>query len=418
MAGQITKRAVDAAKPGQTVWDGDLPGFGMRVSPKGSKTYVLKYRARGKQRWVTIGQHGKPMPVDIAASSGRVWTPSAARNAAMRLLGRVRDGADPASEKNEARQAETLRQFSKRYLREHVEPHLKPRSAEENKRNLKLHVLPALGDLKVREITRDDVAKFHRSKRETPYLANRCLALVSHMLSTAERWGVFPNGSAVCRYVPKFKEQARKRYLSTDEVKALGRALSDAEAKGMNPQGIAIIRLLMFTGARRSEIVGLCWDEVDFECGAIHFRDSKTGQKSIPIAPPAQAILSDIERVEGSPWVFPAMSSDGHYQGIGKLWNAIRKMAELDDVRLHDLRHTFASFGAAGGHSLPIIGALLGHKQSVTTQRYAHLANDPLHQAVNRISGTIAAALDGIEAAKVLEFQEQPKLHNTGQSSI
>lgn len=395
MAGQLNKRNIDAAKPGETVWDGDLPGFGLRVSPKGVKSYVLKYRARGKQRWVTIGQHGKPMPIDIEAESGSTWTPSAARNEAIRLLGRVNDGADPSAEKSKARKAQTLEKFSERYLADHVEANLKTRSIGEIKRNMKLHVIPALGNLKVREISRDDVARFHRSKRETPYLANRCLALVSHMLSTAERWGECPGGSAICRHITKFKEHARERYLSTKELTALGKALAKAERAKMNPQGIAIIRLLMFTGARRLEIESLRWDEVDFERHVIRLKDSKTGEKSIPLAAPAQAILSAVERVEGSPWVFPAMSGEGHYQGLGKLWRAIRKMAKLEDVRIHDLRHTFASFGAAGNLSLPIIGALLGHKQSATTQRYAHLANDPLHQAVDRISGSIAAALGG-----------------------
>ncbi|MEE2527196.1 site-specific integrase [Hyphobacterium sp. HN65] len=401
MAGHITKRIVDAAKPGETLWDGDLPGFGLRVTAKGVKSYVLKYRARGQQRWLTIGQHGKPMPADVEAVGASTWTPSAARNEAMRLLGRVRDGADPAGENQTARKAETLAQFAKRYEREHIEAHLKKRTIEDAKRNLKKHILPALGKLKVRDITRDDVARFHRSMRETPYAANRCLALISHMLSSAERWGVSPNGSTVCRHITKYKEKQRKRYLSADELKGLGVALGEADAKGMNPQGLAIIRLLIFTGARRLEISALRWDEVDFERGAIHLRDSKAGQKSVPLGPPALAILNKLERVEGSPWVFPAISGDSHYQGLGKLWREIRKMAKLDDVRLHDLRHTFASFGAAGGQSLPIIGALLGHKQSATTQRYAHLSNDPLQLAATRISMEIDAAISGRAPADI-----------------
>ncbi|MEE2526236.1 site-specific integrase [Hyphobacterium sp. HN65] len=398
MSGKLTKRVIDGARPGETIWDGELRGFGLRVSPGGTRSYVLKYRARGKQRWITLGQHGQPMPVELQAKRGAVWTPSAARDEALRLMGRVRDGADPALEKKTAREAETLAQFSERYIAEHAEVRNKPKSVKEAKRNLKLHILPVLGNMKLREITREDVARFHRSKQGTPYLANRCLALISHMLSTAERWGVCPHGSTVCRHVDKFKEKARKRYLSTDEVKALGEALIDAELEGYNSYGLSIIRLLMFTGARRSEIEALRWDEVDLERRAIHLQDSKTGQRSIPLAAPALEILSTEKRIEGSPWVFPAMRGDGHYQGLGKLWRAVRDKAALSDVRLHDLRHTFASFGAAGGHSLPIIGALLGHKQSATTERYAHLANDPLHQAVDRISGTIAAALDGTSA--------------------
>ena len=395
MTARLTKRTVDAAEPGATVWDGDLPGFGLRVTAKGAKSYVLKYRAHGRQRWVTIGRHGHPMPVEAQTGAGAVWTPQSARDEAVRLLGRVKQGSDPSLEKQTARNAETLEQFSKRYLTDHVDVYTKPNTARETRRNLDLHVLPALGHLRVRDISRDDVARFHRARSATPYNANRCLALVSHMLSTAEKWGVCENGAAVCRHIDKYKEHARKRYLSTNETQALGKALREAETAGINANGIRIIRLLALTGARRNEIESLKRAEVDFERNAVHLGDSKTGAKTIPLAPPAIAILSAVERMEGSPWVFPAASGDGHYQGLGKLWRAIRKSAGLEDVRLHDLRHTFASFGAAGGLSLPLIGALLGHSQAATTQRYAHLANDPVSQAAGRVGSAVAAALDG-----------------------
>ena len=408
MPGRILKRVVDSAEPGGVYWDSDLPGFGLRVSANGTKSYILKYRFNGRQRWFTIGQHAKPMPVELEATAGASWTPDAARNEALRLLGRVKSGVDPASEKQIARKAESLNKFSTRYIAEHVELHNKPRTVIETKRNLEKHILPALGQFKVRDITRDDVARFHRSKSDTPYAANRCLALLSHMLNTAEAWGVCPHGSAVCRHVKKFKERKRERFLSTDEMQALGKALNDAEAEGLNSHGLAILRLLMFTGARRNEIESLRWDEVDFERHALRLADSKTGAKSIPLAAPALTILSHLERISGSQWVFPANSGDGHYQGLGKLWRAVRDKADLRDVRIHDLRHTFASFGASGGHSLPIIGALLGHKQSATTERYAHLASDPLHQAVDRISGTIAAALGG-KGAEIIDLRKKVK---------
>ncbi len=395
MTSKLTKRTVDAAQPGATVWDGDTPGFGLRVTDKGAKSYVLKYRSNGKQRWMTIGRHGHPMPVEAQTQSGAVWTPQTARDEAVRLIGRVKHGTDPAFEKQDARKAETLDQFSKRYLSDHVDAHTKSKTAEDTRRNLNLHVLPSLGHIRLRDISRADVARFHKSKSATPYLANRCLALVSHMLSTAEKWGVCENGAAVCRHIDKYKEHARKRYLSTKETQALGKALREAETAGVNANGIRIIRLLALTGARRNEIESLKWAEVDFERSAVDLGDSKTGAKTIPLASPAIAILSAMERMEGSPWVFPAASGEGHYQGLGKLWRFIRKSAGLDDVRLHDLRHTFASFGAAGGLSLPMIGALLGHSQAATTQRYAHLANDPVSQAAGRVGSAVAAALDG-----------------------
>ena len=156
---------------------------------------------------------------------------------------------------------------------------------------------------------------------------------------------------------------------------------------------MAIIRLLALTGARRNEIESLKWSEVELVRNILRLEDSKTGAKVIPLAPAAKSILAEAPHIEGSPYVFPAASGEGHYQGIGKVWRAVRKAAKLEDVRLHDLRHTFASYGAAGGLSLPIIGKLLGHSQAATTQRYAHLADDPVQQAANQIGDTIAAAM-------------------------
>jgi len=395
MTANISKTTVDDALPGTTIWDHKLSGFGLRVTANGTKSYVLKYRAHGKQHWVTIGRHGQPMPLEERTSAGGVWTPQAARDEAVRLIGRVKQGTDPAFEKQETRKAETLEQFSNRYLVDHVDVHCKPNTAKVTRRKLDKYILPELGHIRVRDLSRADVARFHRSKSATPYLANRCLALVSHMLTTAEKWGVREDGAAVCRHIDKYKEHARKRYLSTKETQELGEALREAAAAQLNTNGIRIIRLLALTGARRNEIESLKWAEVDFERSALHLGDSKTGAKTIALAPPALAILSAVERTEGSPWVFPAISGGSHYQGLGKLWRTIRKSAGLDDVRLHDLRHTFASFGAAGGLSLPMIGALLGHSQAATTQRYAHLANDPVSEAAGRVGSAISAAMDG-----------------------
>lgn len=401
MSNRISKRSVDAASPGQTVWDGDLPGFGLRVSPKGTRTYVLKYRAHGRQRWLTIGQHGKPMPVGVSANTGAVWTPTSARDEALRLLGRVREGADPAFDRQEARRAETVREFATRYQKEHVALHNKPATASATKRKLKNHILPALGHIRLVDLSRDDVARFHRNLKATPYQANRCLALVAHMLGTAEKWGVCAGGSQICRGIDRFRERPRERFLSTNEVKALGEALSDALAGGANQNGITIIRLLMFTGARRNEIEALKWEEVDLERNVLRLSESKTGAKQIALAPAAREILAGLPRIEGSDFVFPAATGEGHYQGIGKVWRSVRKRAGLSDVRLHDLRHTFASFGAAGGLSLPLIGALLGHSQPQTTQRYAHLADDPVQRAARQIGDAMVAALDGREGRLV-----------------
>lgn len=404
----ISKRVVDGAQPGETLWDDRIPRFGLRVSSSGSKTYVMKFRLHGRQRWHTIGHHGKPKRSDDADAPGRVWTADAARSEALRLLGLIESGIDPAHEKAHRKRAETLNQFADRYMRKHVEAHNKPRSIDETQRLLKRTVLPKLGKYALRELTRDHVRDFHASLKRTPYLANRCLSLISHMLGKAEEWGDLPDGSIICRRLPKFKEKARKRYLSAEEVSALGRALDKAESDGLNLHGLTIIRLLALTGARRGEIEALRWDELRLDHGVLELSDSKTGEKTINLPLAAVAILQAYPREHGSPFVFPAASirkpkaalgaterPAAHYQGLNKVWLDVRKRAGLDDVRLHDLRHTYASFAVAGGLSLPLVGALLGHKRSATTERYAHLADDPIRLAADQVSDVVANALEG-----------------------
>jgi integrase len=389
MQSKLTKRTVDAADEPGTVWDSELPGFGLRISKGGAKTYVLKYRMHTRQCWYTLGRHGHPK------AGGGVWTPQSARDEAVSLLGRVKDGVDPAGERAADRKSETIDEFHKRYLSDHAEAHNKASSVKETKRLLKKHIIPELGHIKVKDLSRSDVVKFHLSLKETPYLANRCLALVSNMLAKAEQWGVRADGSAPCRSITKFKEAKRERFLSAKEANALGDALKAAEKAKTNSHALGIIRLLAFTGARRSEIEGLKWSEVDLERSVLRLDDSKTGAKLIPLAPAAKLILADAPHIESSPYVFPAATGEGHYQGLGKVWQAVRKAAGLEDVRLHDLRHTFASFGAAGGLSLPIIGKLLGHSQAATTQRYAHLADDPVQRAADQVGNAVAAAMEG-----------------------
>ncbi|MDQ7018426.1 MAG: integrase arm-type DNA-binding domain-containing protein [Robiginitomaculum sp.] len=245
MKPKLNKRTVDAAPAGSLLWDRELPGFGLRTTKAGTKSYVLKYRFHNRQRWFTIGQHGRP------SAEGGVWTPQTARDEAIALLGRVKAGHDPAHELAEDRKSETVAEFSVRYIRDHAEAHNKPRSIEETRRQLRLHVLPALGHIRVKDMQRNDVVRFHLGMKATPYQANRCLALVSHMLGKAEQWGLRANGSTVCRGITKFKEAKRERFLSVSELNRLGAALEAAEGQGVTRLGLSIIRLLSLTGARR-----------------------------------------------------------------------------------------------------------------------------------------------------------------------
>ena len=391
---KLTNRTVAATRPRDRdvfVWDDELPGFGLRVKPSGVKSYVIQYRNRhNDSRRITIGRHG-------------VIGPENARRKAKKMLADVQDGADPATERKDDREAPTVAELAEKYLREHAAPHKKPRTVEEDQRLLRLHVLPALGRKKVAGITRADITGLHHAMRDTPGAANRTLALLSKMMNLAEKWGLRLDGSNPCRHVDKYPERKMERFLSGDELGRLGAILSEAERTATELTSvIAAIRLLMFTGARLGEILNLRWDQVDPERTCLRLPESKTGAKVIHLNAPALEVLNGIER-DGSPWVIAGRDPDKPLVNLRKPWHRIRAKAGLEGVRLHDLRHSFASVGAAGGLSLPMIGALLGHTQAATTQRYAHLAADPLKQAADMIGKRIAAAMRG-ESGEVVEL--------------
>ncbi len=342
------------------LWDVDVKGFGLKVSPAGSKVYLVQYRLGGReartQRY-TIGKHGSP------------WTPDKAREEAERLLGRVANEIDPTKERKAKlaahrvdAEAPTLAEFADRYIDEYAKPYKKPRTLEEDERNLRLHIKPTLGKLKLKDIAPAHIAKFHASGRDTPTNANRCRALLSHLFKMAEVWGERPPGSNPCRYVEKFGESKRERFLSADELARLADALEGTEGKEP-PSAIAAIRLLILTGCRLSEILSLRWEWIHFERGCLILPDSKTGAKTVPLGAPALRALAELPRQEGSPYVLPAERGDGHFVGIRKPWQRVRGAAGLEDLRIHDLRHSFASIAVSGGDSLYLVGKVLGHRQ-------------------------------------------------------
>lgn len=393
MRGKITKRSVDAMKPAadgaETVlWDSELKGFGVRVQRGGAKSYVLHYRVgtgRGATlRKFTIGRHGSP------------WTAETARSEAKRLLGIIEDGADPAADKIAGQQAPTLAQLAERFLAEHVEAKRKARTAAEYRRLLDKIILPALGKRKVADVTRADIAKLHHANRAAPYQANRLLAVLSKIFNLAERWGMRPDGSNPCRHVEKFGERKRERMLSADELARLGDALAGYDG---SPYVVAAVKLLVFTGARLGEVLGLRWDWIDFERGEARLPESKTGAKTLHLPPPALAVLADLRRLDGNPHVIAGAREGAAWVNLEKPWRAIRAAAGLADVRLHDLRHAFASVAASSGMGLPIIGKMLGHTQAQTTARYAHLASDPVKAAAAAVAGRIAGAMNGAKNA-------------------
>jgi integrase len=388
MRGKITIRSVAALTPEggkeATLRDTVLAGFEVRARLGGAKVYAVRYRAgsgRGApMRRVTIGPHGSP------------WTPETARAKAREILGRVARGEDPAADKMARRQAATVADLAQRFLTEHVEPKRKASTAAEYKRLLDNIILPALGKRKVAEVTRADITKLHHANRAAPFQANRCLAVSSAMFNMAERWDLRPDGSNPCRHVERFAERKRERFLSPAELARLGDALAAYDG---SPYAVAAVKLLIFSGARLGEVLTLKWEWIDFERGVARLPDSKTGAKTLHLPPPALALLAELRRVEGNRFVIVGSVAGAPIVNIQNSWQAIRKAAGLDDLRLHDLRHSFASVGAATGLSLLVIGRLLGHSQPGTTARYAHFADDPLKSAADSIAAKIATAMAG-----------------------
>jgi integrase len=416
---RITKRVVDNLKAHASeyaVWDAQLPGFGVRVRPTGAKSYVVVYRA-GSGR-------GAPVRRYTIAGVGKI-APEGARTRAKAILGRVAHGYDPVGEKTAERATLTISELADRFMAEHVEQKRKPGTAAFYRHVLN-KIKSELGATKADKVTRAAVAKLHSKLRRTPFQANRVLAAIGSMYAFAGRAGVVPEGVNPARRIEKFKEHRRERYLTGEELQTLGSAIREAETKGIpwdvdearpkakhlpksrnrftkiDPFAAAALRLLLFTGCRLREILHLKWENVDLERGLLFLPDSKSGRKTVILNAPAIAVLTGLKRI-GS-YVVPGDDPEKFRADLKRPWEAVSRRAGLNGVRLHDLRHTYASFGAGGGLGLPIIGKLLGHTQASTTARYAHLGDDPLRRGAESIGGRLAAALDGKKTGSVVRL--------------
>jgi integrase len=383
---KLTKRSIEAFQPRAVEyfeWDDALPRFGVRVLPSGRKTFVVQYRMNRRSRRMNLGSFG-------------VITPDAARGYALQALGKIEAGHDPMDERRAREQAITVNQLAVIFENNHIvlNARLKASTAREYRHALNRYILPALGRMKAAEVTRADVARLHLGMQEKPYQANRTLEVASKMFNLAEEWGYRPEGSNPRKRIKKYPEQKRERFLSAAELKRVGEVLAEMEAERVEmSSAIAATRLLMLTGCRLNEIMTLRWDHVRLGLGELRLPDSKTGPKVVQLGQAAIEVLRNIQRLEYNPWVITGKVEGARLTDLQPFWQRVRARAGLNGVRIHDLRHTFASVAAGEGMSLPMIGKLLGHTQVQTTARYAHLAAGTVKTAANDVAGLIADRL-------------------------
>mgnify|MGYP003668140390 CR=1 FL=1 len=379
---RLTKRSVEALTPATSdfiVFDDDLPGFGIRVFPSGRRSFLVQYRSGGRTRRIKIGHFG-------------TLTTDEARQQARQLLGDVAKGENPAQEIHDQRRAPTVAAMCDRFLSDYVAMRCKPSTARQYERIIDKHIRPAFGTHKIVDISRSDIAALHHDLRRTPYEANRVLALLSKLFNTVELWEVRPDGSNPCRHVRRYREDKRERFLMPDEIRHLGKVLDEVEADGtVSPQAVAAFRLLILTGCRCGEILTLKWDYID--TNYLRLPDSKTGSRKIPIGPAHWTVLNNIPRAPDNPYVVTGLIPGRHLAGLNQPWRRIRERAGFTGLRIHDLRHTYASNALASGLSIEMVGKLLGHTQLQTTMRYAHIADDPLRDAAAQVSNQLGSLM-------------------------
>lgn len=378
---KLTVRTVESVVPGSSdifLWDTDLTGFGLRVKPTGLKTYFIQYRTKGgTSRRYTIGRHG-------------VLKPEEARTRALKLLASIADGKDPAKEARQALSDPTVRDLAARYEKEVAEPHAKPSYLAQIKRMLKSHVLPAFGSEKVDAVTRRDVQNLHTRLKETPYEANRVLALISVLFKHAELWHLRTEGTNPARLVKRYREKRRERLLTDAEVARIMTVLNSAEWQGAAaPSASLAIRLLFATACRASEILGLKWSYISEETAQICWPDSKTGEMKKPLTAEIRALLKSAIRIVGNPYVCPAplkRASGMSLTTLEKVWRRLLEKAGVPHCGLHAIRHRVATDIANSGVPIHVGMRLTGHRTYETFRRYLHTEHEATLKAAEEVA--------------------------------
>jgi integrase len=426
MAEKLTDKLVRTlafpAAGNRITYDGEVKGFGIRITSAGAKAFILNYRAAGRERRITIGSFPD-------------WSVQAARDEAKGLKRRIDVGEDPMGNRHADRAAPTMNDLADRFDEEHLAKR-RPATQADYRSILRLYVRPQFGTMKVADVRHTDIERLHhRISKTAPYRANRTVAVLSKMLALAVKWEMRTDNPA--RGIERAPEEKRERYLSPAEIGRLAEVLLTHKEKTT----ANAIRLLLLTGARRGEMLSARWSEFDLQAGvwikpSAHTKTKK--EHRVPLSAPALLLLTEmraeadkeVKRGGKAEFVFPGVGEERPLQEIKRAWLSICRTAGLAEqvekteakgkvvkgvdgkpvmvwqstVRIHDLRHTYASILASAGLSLPVIGALLGHTQSQTTQRYAHLMDDPLRAATERVGAIVTGG--GSEAAKVVPISE------------
>ncbi|MDH3611973.1 MAG: tyrosine-type recombinase/integrase [Gammaproteobacteria bacterium] len=390
----ITKRLIDRfvyeGKNGSrdVRWDDRLPGFGVRIYPSGFKSFVLSYRCQGRKRLMVLGRYG-------------VLTLDMARDNARQAMVDSVVGSDPLDQRAKRNQGETVADLAETYIERHAKVHKRTWIADQ--RAINKYVLPAWATKKIRNLDRSDVARLHHDVgRVYPYTANRLLELISKMCELARVWGFVDEGATnPARGITRFKEHKRDRYVTPQELPKLAAAIDNES----NLYARYALWLFLLTGLRKSELLQARWTHVDWDREELSIHDTKNGRPlHLPLSSAALALLRQLPREEGNPFLFPGRDPGKNLVNIDKAWRRIRAEAGVPDVRLHDLRRTVGSWLAQSGNSLHLIGRVLNHRTPSTTQVYARFGNDHVRDALESLGQNLLGAAGKKSAADIVKL--------------
>jgi integrase len=377
---KLTKRSIDDLIPSDRVdlfWDEELAGFGVRVSPGGTKAFVVQFRDGTVTKRRTLGSV-KTLALDRA------------RNAAKDVLAAVRLGEVLPLKKGDG---PPLNDVLDRFLA-FTEAKRSPRTASDYRTRIDGHIRPEFGSKRINRITRAEIEAWHEGKAGTPRTANYLLTILVAAFSYAVRMKIITDAEHPARGIPKYPENKRTRYLSLEEIGRLGKALNELEAdKKVSPWAAAALRLLVLTGMRHGEVLGLKWGYVDLERSELHLPTSKTGAKTVKLSGAAARVIARIPKIEGNEWVIAGKRHGEHMMSLQRPWEEVLAASGLTAVRIHDLRHSAASVATSGGIGLAVVGSLLGQSQAYTTQRYSHIHDAAERHAAEVIADQVAPLL-------------------------